>query len=430
MSRPRWRWPTSFAVSASPSLSTVADGSTGGQHRKVLLAIARCRTAALSRTSRSLHRLRTYDPRISYNSCPRTGMLQGCQGNARAAALAEGARAGTAAHSLCARRLPAAAGTGAAFSRCRTSGSSITCSFTPVPRPCLRLPAIHATLEPSVGFFSVLRHSWNQRLQFHPHVHCVIRRRRHRSRPCKMDLRPALILSSHLHVLSHASFAASSPPGLQAHSIEVSSSSTGSLLPLAQPRTYSPAWLRVLFRHDWVVYSRSGPSEDRSRCCALSWRIHSSRRHLELQAGRPLRPQRHLSLERFCARQQETAHAPGCRSVSAPLSATRAPPGFRAHSQLRLPRQPQTRFAPAAVLASSAAQRRSLLRQHHRPPIRLMHSGTARSAAQPCASSNGSPPRNSCFVLHLNQNGTQHEDRSTSSASARASARTQPPCLI
>jgi hypothetical protein len=29
----------------------------------------------------------------------------------------------------------------------------------------------------------------------------------------------------------------------------------GSLLPLAEPRAFS-AWLRVLFRHDWVVYSK------------------------------------------------------------------------------------------------------------------------------------------------------------------------------
>ena len=49
------------------------------------------------------------------------------------------------------------------------------------------------------------------------------------------------------------------------------------------------------------------------------------------------------------------------------------------------------------------------LRRHHRPPIRPTHSGTARSAAQPCASSNGSPLRNSCFARHLNQTGAQHE---------------------
>ena len=50
-----------------------------------------------------------------------------------------------------------------------------------------------------------------------------------------------------------------------------------------------------------------------------------------------------------------------------------------------------------------------LLRRHHRPPIRPTHSGTAQSAAEPCASSNGSPPRNSCFALHLNQTGAPHE---------------------
>ena len=73
---------------------------------------------------------------------------------------------------------------------------------------------------------------------------------------------------------------------------------------------------------------------------------------------------------------------------------------------------------------------KTLLRRHHRPPIRLTHSGTAQSAAEPCASSNGSPLPNSCFALHLNQTGAQHEALSTSSASDRASARTQIPCLI
>ena len=60
----------------------------------------------------------------------------------------------------------------------------------------------------------------------------------------------------------------------------------------------------------------------------------------------------------------------------------------------------------------------------------LTHSGTVRSAVAPCTSSNGSPPRNSCFALHLNQTGAQHEPLSTSSAFARAPARTQIPCLI
>src|ERR1700677_1663883 len=70
------------------------------------------------------------------------------------------------------------------------------------------------------------------------------------------------------------------------------------------------------------------------------------------------------------------------------------------------------------------------LRRHHRPQIRLIHSGTAQSAAEPCASLNGSPLPNSCFAPHLNQNGALHEPLSTSSVFARASARTQILCLI
>ena len=78
----------------------------------------------------------------------------------------------------------------------------------------------------------------------------------------------------------------------------------------------------------------------------------------------------------------------------------------------------------------SADHSRTQLRRHQRPQIRTIHSGTAQSAAEPCASSNGSPPRNSCFALHLNQNGTPHEALSTSSTLARASAHTRIPCLF
>src|SRR6266568_3165941 len=78
----------------------------------------------------------------------------------------------------------------------------------------------------------------------------------------------------------------------------------------------------------------------------------------------------------------------------------------------------------------SADHCRTQLRRHQRPQIRIIHSGTAPSAVEPCASSNGSPPRNSCFALHLNQTGTPHEALSTSSTLARASAHTRIPCLF
>jgi hypothetical protein len=56
--------------------------------------------------------------------------------------------------------------------------------------------------------------------------------------------------------------------------------------------------------------------------------------------------------------------------------------------------------------------------------------GTVQSAVATCTSLNGSPPHNSCFALHLNRNRALHEPLSTSSAFARAMARTQIPCLI
>jgi hypothetical protein len=73
----------------------------------------------------------------------------------------------------------------------------------------------------------------------------------------------------------------------------------------------------------------------------------------------------------------------------------------------------------------SADHSKTRLHRHHRLQSRLIHSGTVQSAVEPCASSNGSPPRNSCFALHLNQTGAPHEALSTPSAFARASARTQ-----
>ena len=78
------------------------------QHRKVLLAILRCRTAVLGG-----HRDRCSDcghVAISYNSCGNRHCPQ-CQGNARLRWL-RGAGRGTSAHKVRARRLHSATGTG------------------------------------------------------------------------------------------------------------------------------------------------------------------------------------------------------------------------------------------------------------------------------------------------------------------------------
>lgn len=77
-----------------------------------------------------------------------------------------------------------------------------------------------------------------------------------------------------------------------------------------------------------------------------------------------------------------------------------------------------------------ATQRERQLRRPNRLPKRPIHSGTARSAEAPCVSSNGYPPPNSSFAHHRNQTSAQHKASSISAALARASARTQIPCLI
>ena len=137
------------------------------QHQKVLLAITRCRTAALGghrdRCSGCGHTA------ISYNSC-RNRHCPKCQGNARQ-------------HWLEARE------------RELLPTPYVHIVFT-VPREVASLALqnkqviynllFHASAETlleiardprhlgaEIGFFSVL-HTWNQRLQHHPHIHCVL----------------------------------------------------------------------------------------------------------------------------------------------------------------------------------------------------------------------------------------------------------------
>ena len=87
-----WRWPIIVrAAGQSLSSNAVAGGSTG-QHIKVLLAIARCRTAALGGHRRSVLRLRTSSA-ISYNSC-RNRHCPKCQAQ-RPRSLAPGAANGS-----------------------------------------------------------------------------------------------------------------------------------------------------------------------------------------------------------------------------------------------------------------------------------------------------------------------------------------------
>jgi hypothetical protein len=107
-------------------------------------------------------------------------------------------------------------------------------------------------LGAEIGFFSVL-HSWNQRLQFHPHIHCVIAAGGLAPDHSRwISARRSFFLP--IGVLSRV-FRGKLVEGLRNAFHRGELQFHGELLPLAQPRVFA-AWLRVLFRHDWVVYSK------------------------------------------------------------------------------------------------------------------------------------------------------------------------------
>ncbi len=107
-------------------------------------------------------------------------------------------------------------------------------------------------LGAEIGFFSVL-HSWNQRLQFHPHIHCVVAAGGlapdHSS---WISARSSFFLP--IGVLSRV-FRGKFVAGVRSAFLRGEFQFHGSLVPLAEPRAFA-RWLRVLFRHDWVVYSK------------------------------------------------------------------------------------------------------------------------------------------------------------------------------
>ena len=217
------------------------------KHIKVLLAIARCRTAALGghldQCTRCGHRAT-----ISYNSC-RNRHCPKCQTAARD-------------RWITARRqellptpyvhvvftLPAQLAPLALQNKKLIYGLLLRASAETL----LEVARDPKHLGAEIGFFSVL-HTWSQRLSLHPHVHCVI---------------PAGGLSldhSHwvksqnrfflpLKVLSRV-FRGKFVAGLQQAFQNCRLHFHGTLAPLAQHKTFV-AWLRLLFRKDWVVYAK------------------------------------------------------------------------------------------------------------------------------------------------------------------------------
>ncbi len=105
-------------------------------------------------------------------------------------------------------------------------------------------------LGAEIGFFSVL-HTWSQKLSLHPHVHCVVpagglsldHTRWVRSRD------NYFLPKGVLREIFHGKFVDALKQAFQNGQLRFE----GDLKLLAQPKTFA-AWLRPLYRQDWVVY--------------------------------------------------------------------------------------------------------------------------------------------------------------------------------
>ena len=215
-------------------------------HLKVLTAIERCRTSALGGHRRRVFPLRTSRHLLQLVQKPALPKVPG----QRARPLA-----GSAAQEL----LPTA--TSMWSSRCRANSRHWPCRTRRIIYGLLFRASAETLLEVArdpkhlgadIGFFSVL-HTWNQKLQHHPHVHCVVPAGGLASRPHAMDRLATGVLSAGR--CSAGVFRGKFVDGLKELHAEHKLSFHGTLTGLTARKAFA-AWLRPLFRSEWVVYAK------------------------------------------------------------------------------------------------------------------------------------------------------------------------------
>ena len=216
------------------------------KHVKVLLAIQRCRTAVLGghldECTRCGHRA------ISYNSC-RNRHCPKCQAGARDRWLEKRRREllpTPYVHVVFTLPRPLAP------LALQNKKIVYDLLFRTSAETLLEIARDPRHLGAKIGFFSVL-HTWNQKLQLHPHVHCVIPNgglspnRLHWIKTRYAFFLPVQVLGR----VFRGKFVAALKRAFQDGQLHFH----GDLKPLAQPKTFF-AWLRPLFRKDWVVYAK------------------------------------------------------------------------------------------------------------------------------------------------------------------------------
>jgi hypothetical protein len=333
------------------------------RHRKVLLAILRCRTALLGG-----HRDRCSDcghVAISYNSCGNRHCPK-CQGNARLRWLAARER-----ELLPTRYVHAVFTLPRELASLALQNKKVIFNllFHASAETLLEVARDPRHLGAEIGFFTVL-HTWDQRLQFHPYAHCVL---------AAGGLSPGhtrWISSSRrfflpIKVLSRV-FRGKFVAGLKAVFRAGTLQFHGSVLHLAEPRAFA-AWLRTLFRHDWVVYAKrpfGGPEHALRYLGAYTHRVAiSNHRLVALEDGN------------VTFRWRDSAHGSKKKLMRLPVDEFLR----RNHAHRRTNLCGPT----VAPLSTADCQARSMNRYPHLDPFAFI--GTQRKAL-PHSACNGLPP--------------------------------------
>jgi hypothetical protein len=215
------------------------------KHIKVLLAIRRCRTAALGGHLDECTRC-GYRATISYNSC-RDRHCPKCQTAARDRWIAARRR-----ELLPTRYLHVVFTLPHRLAPLVLQNKKVLYGllFRTSAETLLEVARDPRHLGAEIGFFSVL-HTWSQQLKIHPHVHCVVpagglsldHSRWVRSRD------NYFLPKGVLREIFRGKFVDALKQAFHKGQLHFE----GDLKLLAQPKIFA-AWLRPLFRQDWVVY--------------------------------------------------------------------------------------------------------------------------------------------------------------------------------
>jgi predicted Zn-ribbon and HTH transcriptional regulator len=215
-------------------------------HLKVLHAILRCRTAGLGghvdACSKCGHTA------VSYNSC-RNRHCPKCQANARDRWLeARGKELLPTRYVHVVFTLPRQVSPLAL----QNKREIYALLFQASAETLLQIARDPRRLGAEIGFFSVL-HTWNQKLQHHPHIHCVVPAGGLSPDHSRwIDSQQNFFLP--VDVLKTV-FRGKFVDGLKMLYAEHKLAFHGTLAALQNPKAFA-AWLRPLFRSDWVVYAK------------------------------------------------------------------------------------------------------------------------------------------------------------------------------